>query len=306
MGRRGRDQGYSFRSADFAGEHQDSGDRPCARGRWCARATRERLTDGTTQCIPDRSYQAFCRTDRDLIGRCLDGFPALHDRLSGAAGDFLTAEVLVRAPFGPSVLIRVDVDGLMRHLVDVACSWHERVAMVAGLAAPDTQRTRALELSMRSGTLLPGACDVLGAHLDALLTLEGAEMMRPQVSWLSSVTPDAIITGAWRDSLRIVLGGADAGNEILRLDFLGHAVLLETDPGPERLLGVPCRSCPGEPRTLRRASPPQHDGDPEWHSECMTCHDLMDFAEYTAWVKRNAAFYEARVTPAMTAAGIAA
>ncbi len=303
MARRGWDQGYSFRSGDFR-EAEAGGGTPCARGEFCASADRERLDDGTMLCTPALTYRAFCDTDRDLIGRCLEGFPALHERLSGAVGDFLTAEVLVRAPFGPSVLIRVDIDGLMRHLVDVACSWHERVAAVAGLAPPDTQVTRDLEVSIRSGMLLPPACGVLLPRLDALLALEPGEMMRPRVSWLSSVMPDAIVTGAWRDSLRIRLGGADAGNEVLRLDYLGRAALLETEPAPERLLGVPCRGC--DRLTLRRAQPPQHDGDPEWHSECFMCRDLMDFATFTAWVKSNAAYYVTHVTPAQVAAGLVA
>jgi hypothetical protein len=303
LGQRGWDQGYSFRSGDFR-QGEAPGDRPCARGEFCAAADRERLDDGTMRRTPALAYRAFCDTDRDLIGRCLGTFPGLHERLAEHVGDFLTAEVLIRVPFGPSVLIRADIDGLMRHMVDVACSWHERVASVAGLAPPDTQQTRARELGMRSGALLDAACEVLGAHLDALLALEEGPVMRPRLSWLASVTPDAVVLGAWRDSLLLGLSGAHAGNEFLRLDFLGRAALLETSPGPERLLGVPCRSC--DRRTLRRADPPQHDGDPEWHSECFMCRDLMDYDEYTAWVRRNAAFYVTRVTPAQVAAGLVA
>jgi hypothetical protein len=253
---------------------------------------------------PAMGYRAFCETDRDLIGRTLDAFPALHARLADSVGDFFTAEILIRVPFGPSVLLRVDIDGLMRHMVDVACSWHERVAAVAGLAVPDTQQTRARELGMRSGSLLVTACAVLGSHLDALLALEAGPMMRPRLSWLSSVVPDATVGGAWRDSVLLDLSGAEAGNEVLRLDYLGRAALLETEPAPVRLLGVPCRGC--DRRTLRRAQPPQHDGDPEFYSECWMCRDLLSYEDYTAWVKRNAAFYVTRVTPAQVAAGLVA
>jgi hypothetical protein len=296
----------SFRSRDFREEQQrpagdDDGMRPCSRGEWCASADRVRLDDGTTRRTPAMAYRAFCDTDRDLAGAVLDGFPALHGRLAAAIGDFTTAELLIRVPFGPSVLLRSDVDGLMRHMVEVACSWHERVAAVAGLAPPDTQATRARELGLRSGGLLGDACKVLCAHLDALLSLEPEPMTRPRVSWLSSVIPAAVVSGGWRDCLTVCLGGADAGNELLRLDFLGRAALLETEPAPLRLLGVPCRGC--ERRTLRRAAPPQHDGDPEWYSQCAWCRDVMDAAEYEAWVKANAAYYEQRVTPAQVAAG---
>jgi hypothetical protein len=294
-----------LRDAERGAPGPDDG-QPCARGQWCARAERTLLEDGTTSRTPAKTYRAFCDTDRAIIGECLEGFPALYARLAGAIGDFVTAEILIRAPFDSSVLLRVDVDGLMRHIVDVACSWHERVAAVAGggLSAPDTQRTHRVELGARAGTLLPPACEVLGAHLDALLGLQPGEMMRPRVSWLSGVVPDATVHGAWRDSVLLMLGGRDAGSEILRLDYLGRAALLETEPGPERLLGVPCRGC--DRRTLRRAAPPQHEGDTEWFSECTVCRDLLAYDEYAAWVKRNAAFYVTRVTPAQIAAGLVA
>jgi hypothetical protein len=297
-----RDRPYWIHSQpDAPGD--DEGMRPCSRGEWCASADRLRLDDGTMRRTPAMTYRAFCETDRDLIGAVLDGFPALHGRLSAAIGDFMTAELLIRVPFGPSVLLRTDVDGLMRHIVEVACSWHERVAAIAGggLAVPDTQATHARELGARSGTLLEDACKVLSAHLDALLALAPEPMTRPRVSWLSSVMPDAVVTGGWRDCLTVCLGGADAGNELLRLEYLGRAALLETEPAPVRLLGVPCRGC--ERRTLRRAGPPQHDGDPEWYSECAWCRDLLDGPEYEAWVKANAAYYNSRVTPAQAAAG---
>lgn len=292
---------YWVHSSPVAEEEEQ---RPCSRAEWCASADRERLDDGTMRRTPAMGYRAFCDTDRDLIGRTLDAFPSLHARLAASVGDFFTAEILIRVPFGPSVLLRVDIDGLMRHMVDVACSWHERVAAVAGLAVPDTQQTRARELGMRSGSLLVAACKVLGSHLDALLALEAGPMMRPRLSWLSSVVPDATVGGAWRDSVLLDLSGAEAGNEVLRLDYLGRAALLETEPAPVRLLGVPCRGC--DRRTLRRAQPPQHDGDPEFYSECWMCRDLLSEDEYRAWCKRNAAFYVTRVTPAQVAAGLVA
>jgi hypothetical protein len=311
MGRQG--WRVSFRSGDFRERparrtaSPESEGKPCARAEWCASADRQRLDDGTTRRTPVVTYRAFCDTDSDLIGRCLASFPDLHGRLAGHVGDFLTTEVLIRVPFGPNVLIRVDIDGLMRHIVDVVMSWHERVADVdPDLTPPDTQRTHARELGIRSGSLLPHSCAVLAERRVALIGLAPGPMMRPQTSWLSSVVPDAVVHGAWRDGLLLGLSGADAGNEILRLDYLGRSALLETIPAPERLLGVPCRSCPGEPRSLRRAAPPQHDGDPEWYSECMICRDLMSPEEYGVWVKRNAAYYVTRVTPAQVAAGLVA
>jgi hypothetical protein len=295
---RRQDTGYSFRSGDFSGEH-DTGDRPCARGEHCASASRERLADGTTVRAPAPGYRAFCDADRDLIGAAVAAFPALHQRLAARIGDFFTPEVLIRAPFGPAVPLRLDVDELMRLIVAAACSWHERVAAVAGLAAPDTQATRGAELGLRPQSALIPACRVLGSHLDALLALEPGPLMRPSSPLLAAV-PGGVVTGRARGSLCLLLSGADAGNEILRLDYLGRAALLETEPGPERLLGVPCRMC--DLRSLRRARPPQHDGDPRWHSECMTCGDLMGEDDYRVWVRRNASYWSERVTPAQAAA----
>jgi hypothetical protein len=304
MGRRKPPRQVSFRSADFNGTSRRpvTGGHPCARGEWCAAGTRELGEDGRTRLVPARTYQLFCRTDRQLITECLQRFPALYVRLAMHAGDFLTAEVDIRVPFGPTVLLRVDIDGLMRHLVDVACSWHERVAAVAPLTAPDTQAVRARELGTKPGALLPDACDRLAEHLDALLALEAAPMVRPQVSWLESVVPDAVIDGWWRDTVTLELSGRHAGNEILRLDYLGRAALLETDPAPERLLGVPCRNNRCGRRELRRAPPPQHDGDKVWYSRCAWCRDLMTRDEYDDWTVYLRRFYAHRITPAMAAA----
>jgi hypothetical protein len=288
---------YAERAAEPGPE--DGND--CARGTWCARAERSLSEDGTTARTPAKTWQAFCSADRTIIGECLDAFPGLYRRLHGAIGDFLTAETLVRAPFGPSVPLRGDVDALMRAMVAVACSWHERVSAVASLAVPDTQASRAAELGMRAGQLLARSCPVLSAHLDVMLALEPGEMTRPASS--APLCPDATVTGSHRDSVTVLLSGADAGNEILRLDYMGRSALLETDPAPVRFLGVPCREC--DRRQLRRHPPPQHDGDPEWWSVCQLCGDLMTFADYRVWTKRNADFYVARVSPAQVAARLA-
>jgi hypothetical protein len=308
MRRRGYDPGYSFRSADFTGDRDHESGRECARGSHCASATRGQSEDGTTVRVPARTYQPFCPADLEIITQCLGrkGLPALYQRLSGSLGDFLDAEVLVRVPFGPQVPLRLDVDGLMRHMTEVVCSWHERVASaVPGqMVAPDTRRTHAIELGMHAEMLLTEACPVLAERVEVLLARPAGPMMRSRVSWLTAVTPDAVVAAEWRDSLMLMLDGADAGNEILRVEYLARAALLETDPAPVRLLGVPCRSC--DRRMLVRADPPQHDGDPEWHSVCTACRDLMDSPTYAAWVKRNAAFFASRVTPAQAAAGIAA
>jgi hypothetical protein len=195
----------------------------------------------------------------------------------------------------------VDVDELMRLLVDVACSWHERVATARKLAPPDTRRTRARQLTAGAGTLLDDAVPVLSAHLRDLLALPPGPVTRPWPSLLAVVVPDAIVLGVTGSEAVLELRGADAGNEVMRLEYAGRAVLGETDPAAERLLGVECRrACPG--RALYRPPPPQHDGDPEYASECSSCGDLMSVAEYRQWTQRNARYWRERVTPAQLAA----
>ena len=123
---------------------------------------------------------------------------------------------------------------------------------------------------------------------------------------LERVLPEALVVGRHGDELLIEPDGADAGNEVLRLEYVGRAVLAETDPAAEKLLGVPCRSCtdsaPSGARTLRRAAPPQHEGDPVYVSECSVCGHLMTPDEFRQWVRMNARYWKARVTPAQLAA----
>jgi hypothetical protein len=305
VGRQGNYWEVSFRDHDSyrpdrQQQEQAHGDRVCARGQWCASASRAERDDGTWGREPASCTGVFCAVDEAIIGGCLEAFPALHGRLAGAALERLSAEVLVRLPFGPGVPVRVDVDELMRLLVDVACSWHERVATARKLAPPDTQRTRARQLTAGAGTLLDDAVPVLAAYLDDLLALPPGPVTRPWPSLLAVVVPDAIVLGAAGDTATLGLCGADAGNEVMRLEYAGRAVLGETDPAPEVLHGVTCRSC--ERRSLRRAAPPQHDGDPAYASECTRCGHLMTAGEYRQWTSMNARYWRERVTPAQLAA----
>lgn len=293
---------YSFQVSDPTGdrlrEHAErsDGDRPCARDAWCASGSRERNEDGTVTRLPAMGYQAFCPRDRAIVGECLAELPATYARLALALGDHITAEAMIRVPFGPSVPLRTDVDEILRLIIDCAMAWHERVAAVARLYVPDTEDWHRRALGPYAPALLAFSAPVLLAHLDALLALAPEAMLRPCAS---PVTRTARVLSNGGDTALVEAGGADAGLEVLRLDYLARSAMLETRPSPERLLGVPCANC--ERRALQRAMPAQHDGDPDWYSACSFCGDLMDEPDYRQHCRRYAAFYRDRMTPAMVA-----
>ena len=312
---------------------QAGGDRPCSRGEHCASAVRERQEDGKTVRKPMMGFRAFCDADRAIIIDCLRAFPDTYSRLGAALGDHVVGEVTIRVPFGPSVEIRTDVDEIQRAIIDGVMSWRERVAGVARLSMPDTAEWRRKALSAHACGLLPFSVTVLAEHVDALLALEPDVMLRPGlILTLGCGTREVLDDGvrcearsgsgqrcvrdrheADRDhedarglewpftggTVVASAGGADAGNEIMRLDYLGRAALGETNPLPERLLGVQCPEC--SRHTLRRAAPPQHDGDPEFFATCTDCRALLTDEEYRQWATRLVRFYSHRITPAVLA-----
>jgi hypothetical protein len=301
---------YSFRSGDFRETSKrrvdardsgdEGGDRLCARGEWCASGAKTRRDDGTFTRSPATCTRAFCEKDWSLIARCLSDLPALHGRLHAAIGDHVVREIVLRVPFGPTVPLRLDVDEIMRLIVDCVMTWHERVASDGGLAQVDSAAWRARSLGMRSGDQLPQSVKILAGHLTTLLGLPASPMLRPSASPAAKAVYAAeIITTAGETALTMA-GGDTAGNEILRLDWLGRACLLETSAPVERIIGVPCKEC--ERRALVRAAPPQHEGDPEFASCCRYCGDLLAPDEYAEWAALNAAYHRNSQTPAQRAA----
>lgn len=249
--------------------------------------------------IPAKTFQAFCAADCGIIEQCLAAFPATYGRLAAAIGDHFVCESVTRSPFGPSVPLRTDIDELMRLIVDCALSWHERIASVAGLSAPDTDSWRHRALGPYAPRLLAASVAVLTApgRVSALLALGREPMLRPSAS---PVTRSAPVIGkpGW-DTTMVEADGSDAGLELLRLDYLSRSALLETDAAPVRFIGVPCRNC--QKNALQLAPPAQHDGDPQFHSICTVCRDVMDEPTFHAWAKAWANYYGNRLTPAMAA-----
>ena len=254
--------------------------------------------------MPARTYRAFCETDWKIIATCLRGdpvleedLPALARRLDQAIADKVSGEVLTRIPFGPSVPLRLDVDASLRGMAARLASWEDRVRTAVRLS-PSTTTTSRL-LAMRDApALVAASADLLHLHMTTLLGLQSEPMTR----WLPMprATADARIDDT-RDGVATVwLDGSHAGLEILWMHWLARAVLQETPPRRELLIGVQCRNKSCGQMTLWRAQPPQHDGDPEYWSECRRCRHLMTRDEYDQWVKMHAAYQRARLrTPVL-------
>ena len=301
---------YTFESSDPTGariraardETEAAGDRPCSRAEWCTAATRTLQADGTWTREPALTYGTFCRADRTLIAVAVEALPDAYVRLSAALGTRVRGETDIRVPFGPSVPIRLDVDEVMRLVIDGVMTWHERLAQVAGLSMRETAWWRAVSLGPYAGSLLEPSCRVLGAHLDAVLCLQPVSMLRPSASPAARAVYGAEIVQVIGDTTLAVAGGAQAGNEFLRAEYLARAALGETDPQVTRLLGVVCANGSCSRMALRLADPPQREGDTAYFSQCMSCRHLMTESEYASWATRNARFWKSRVTPAQIAA----
>lgn len=310
MGRQRERQSWivTFQAENERRHAQGEGDRDCAQGERCASATRQKQ-DGKTVRVPARCYQPVCHADREILVACLRAMPAAHSRLAGAIGDHVVSDTMVRVPFGPSVPLRLDVDMIARLLVDATLVWLERVAMVAGLSCPDSELWRGQALNGKAGALLADTVPVLAAWPDVLLALAREPMLRPSCSpavrWSAQRDAErepgteARVVAVVGDTTLLDADGETAAREFLELDYLARSVLGETNPDLDQLLGVDCESC-GH-RSLRRALPPMHDGEPAYYAMCGDCGHLMTDDEYKRWADRLVRFYRHRITPAVLA-----
>jgi len=148
---------------------QEKAGQPCSRQppELCDGARMAVQDDGTTRREPARTPRAFCQPCQDRIIGCLRELTSAYERLQDEIGNPVKrTDHAVRVPFGPSVLIRADIDAQMRSMSAVLAGWAARVRSVPGLELsppehlPDT----------REG--IAEACDVLAAHPDPLLALQ--------------------------------------------------------------------------------------------------------------------------------------
>jgi hypothetical protein len=284
------------------------GQRLCSRGQWCQGRT-VTVINGERVTAPALCYQAFCRSDWDLIGNCLRDLPGIYLRLEHELAQPAVTEANVHVPFGPSVPVRLDVDAAMRLTAALLAMWESRVRTAkygsprppAPVVAPGAVRDAAQTLTRNLSVLLalqpgwmthnvslhPGRHGQPASISDAILDEHGdAEIVR---------------VGADFIGLFIQRDGAAAGLEILHLHYWDRAVLRETPARPEELIGVECRAC--SLRALRRAEPAWFTGDPGYYSQCAECGDLMSEDDYHMWVGQLHAYERARLaaTPVLGA-----
>ena len=203
----------------------EDGPHRCERREWCASGESTEREDGSHGRMAALTSQPFCGADESIIYTCLEELAGLHSRLAAAMLSGVTGEVLIRLPFGPSVPLRVDIDELQRLLVETALSWHERVAASDRLSVIDTQGTHKQALGARSGELLARSSDVLKEHLGTLLHLPPDVMTRIPSPLMAAITPDAPVVGQGAGgTVLVMLSGADAGNEVMRLEYAGHFI----------------------------------------------------------------------------------
>ena len=272
-------------------EPDEDGKRDCARGTWCSSYVIV-TENGASKRKPERGYQPFCPKDRRLLETDLEQMPAQFVHLAAEIGNPVKSGQVIRMPFGPRIPVRLDIDTLMRAIVESLSSWHERVAAADSLTYPYAR----LSKLQRQMVAVRNAERVLVHRVDALLALGRKPMPRTR-----RVTTERDPKGRSTEDITANedLDGADAGMEIFTLRYLCRAVLGETKAKPEELLGVPCRREECDKRALRRAELPSDPDAPGWWSECSICGDRLTEEEYRDWTVRYARWAQGRTVPTL-------
>ena len=292
------DPGYSFRASETFHREPDKWQRPkgtvpvaddddgkqaCANLSWCHAATRSE--DGAW--YPARTFQPYCPACRSVIAGRLAELPEACVRLVVAMGERPRTGKAVRVPPGPREPIRLEVDALLRLMGWVMGSWHERVAQVDHLTAPEVGAV----LVQHPERAVRDAVKILHPdRVDAVLALPPEPMVRVMYDpvaaeeWLALIDPGE--HGSIRPSgeawMAPRLSGVHAGKEILELHHRARRILGQVRAQPEAFEGVPCKEC--EAMALERAEPPSDPERQAMHSRCAACRHEMTKEDYDAWV----------------------
>jgi hypothetical protein len=209
----------------------------------------------------------LCANDRAYLVETINRIPELYLELYlmlDSKGGNLAGPRVSGGGKTPPVPLRVDVDALMRDVIDVISSWEARVRDVMNLSATVDTRRR------RNGFAMASTCTFLATHVDVVLALEPALMQRSlDVADVKKLPEDAagvVHTDSGWINYETLLSGSDAALELFSLlsrcrSKLGHT------PKHQDLI-TPCWSEHCEQRTLRR-----WDGSAglEDHVECGAC-----------------------------------
>lgn len=271
----------------------------CARdpGEWCSGSRIIEGDNGQMRRAPGLTPRAFCDPCEIRIFTCLSELVSAYGRLAEHLIDPTRGGgQVIRVPFGPRIPLSADADALMRRMGDVLGSWHERVAMVARLTAPDTEASRT-----HPAETVDAAVPVLSEHLSVLLALAPEPMTRvmsPREAeeWADDPGAFTVVRSGGEAWVTRPMAGADAGNEVLDLHYRARRILGETKAPAEAFDGVPCREC--ESLALERAEPPSDPELPAMKSRCATCSDEMTAEEFKDWASRYKKWAESAAIPA--------
>jgi hypothetical protein len=310
------DSGYSFRSSESLRQRDDrrqhdrnrhaalaptvttDGQRPCARGAFCSNSTVTTDADGATRHEPALGYQPFCPGDETAIAHALAGMPRQHAHLLAEIGNPARGTQVIRVPFGPRIPLRLDIDSLTRFTREILACWEERVRATANRTVMDTDLSR----RRRGLVAVRDSAKMLGDNLSVLLALQPEPVDRTMdLMEVRRIAEDGLWSHLLDGTIHVsrlagmagiiaVLDGAHAGMEILTLEYLARAVLGQTRPRPEELVGVPCRADECGWRTLVRAELPSREDEPAWWTACSRCGDKMTETDYREWVALCAAY----------------
>jgi hypothetical protein len=266
-----------------APEESTEGMRRCARGEWCSGRV-VTFENGERVVTPALTPRPYCDRCAKHIARCAGDLPGFWLRLEHAIGDPLQAEVPVRVPFGPQVLLREDVDAHLRLSAVLLGGWAARVRAVPQLVLSAPQHAYDSPAGVRDNAR------ILAKHASVLLAMQPAWMTRTfrtplseeEQEWLADC--EIVRVGAGYIEAQVRTDGEDAGRELQFLHYRARSLLLETDPPPEILI-TPCRNCTW--RSLRRA------WDRDLYSRCDHCGDEMTLAGHGVNVTRWLAYYRA-------------
>jgi hypothetical protein len=259
----------------------------CSRGQWCSGRT-VTVDQGQRVVLAAITPRSYCDGCADFIQACLEEYPALWKRLHRELPEHQQAgDVLVHAPFGPSIPLNTAMDAQMRAMTETLCSWELRIrdgASMSDLGAHENEPQDDLRDLQRSvAAIVP---DSEQNRVSMLLSLAPQEMVRFMPAWAvpeeDQETAEVTADNAGILKVTVILDGRRAGQEILHLHYMARRLLLETSPPMPLLPDFRCRVC--ERKLLRKAAPPWHE-DGEWFwSRCDGCGDEMSAEDY----KQNA------------------
>jgi hypothetical protein len=251
--------------------------RRCHRAEHCGNAASG--PDGTLLGAWAEPGTPYCHRCTQAITRTLTAMPARYAWLRWHIGRKPVtgqADPVTGTREAPMV-IRLDIDALIRDMTGVLGSWDERVADACGLDRPATAISRA----RRDEVAIPAACAALAVRVPALVALPAEPMTRTMTLRRGMRFPEGATGWVHRTAgfvrVYLDLSGADAGREILGLAWMSRRLLGETIPPPARLDGVPCKGC--DVLALVEC------WDHAYRSECEACGDLLTAGEYLEWVR---------------------